>query len=218
MAIRSVFFDVGETLVDETRDWGEWADFLGVSRLTFFAALGAVIARGHHHREVFRVVRPQCDFAALSRLRHAAGSHYAIEARDFYPDAIPCLAALKRRGLCVGIVGNQPSETERVLAELKVPADVVATSATWGVEKPSPGFFERIIAVTPGHAPNEIAYVGDRIDIDILPAARAGMVAILLERGPWAMIQPRPVGQCHFHTISSLAELPPLLDRLSPSA
>ncbi len=34
MPIRAVCFDVGETLIDETRHWGEWADFLGVPRLT----------------------------------------------------------------------------------------------------------------------------------------------------------------------------------------
>ncbi len=44
MTIRLVVFDVGETLVDESRMWGEWADWLGVTRLAFFAALGAVIA------------------------------------------------------------------------------------------------------------------------------------------------------------------------------
>src|SRR6266446_6422224 len=32
MAIRLVVFDVGETLIDESRMWGEWADWLGVPR------------------------------------------------------------------------------------------------------------------------------------------------------------------------------------------
>jgi FMN phosphatase YigB (HAD superfamily) len=31
--------------------------------------------------------------------------------------------------------------------------------------------------------------VGDRIDNDIVPAARAGMVAHSIVRGPWAAIQ-----------------------------
>src|SRR5439155_14968561 len=34
-ALKAVVFDVGETLVDETRHWGEWADRAGVPRLTF---------------------------------------------------------------------------------------------------------------------------------------------------------------------------------------
>ena len=54
MAIRAVVFDVGETLVDETRAWSDWADWLGIPRLTLFAVLGAVIAHGQDHRELPR--------------------------------------------------------------------------------------------------------------------------------------------------------------------
>jgi hypothetical protein len=39
--IKSVFFDVDETLVDETREYGTWADWLGVPRHTFSAVFGA---------------------------------------------------------------------------------------------------------------------------------------------------------------------------------
>jgi hypothetical protein len=40
--IRAVFLDVGETIVDESREYGAWADWLGVPRHTFSAVLGAV--------------------------------------------------------------------------------------------------------------------------------------------------------------------------------
>lgn len=42
--IEAVFFAVGETIVDETREYGTWADWLGVPRHTFSAVFGAVIA------------------------------------------------------------------------------------------------------------------------------------------------------------------------------
>ncbi|MGZ8514548.1 MAG: hydrolase, partial [Candidatus Limnocylindrales bacterium] len=71
--IRAVVFDVGETLVDETAIWGDLADWLGVPRLAFFGALGAVIARGGDHCEVFELVRPGIDVAAEERARLAAG-------------------------------------------------------------------------------------------------------------------------------------------------
>jgi hypothetical protein len=35
--INAVVFDVGETLIDETREDGTWADWLGVPRHTFSA-------------------------------------------------------------------------------------------------------------------------------------------------------------------------------------
>ena len=70
-AVRAVVFDVGETLVDETRVWGQWADWLGVPRLTFFAALGAIIERGGSHREVFELFQPGIDVAAEAA-RHSS--------------------------------------------------------------------------------------------------------------------------------------------------
>ena len=50
--VRAVVFDVGETLVDETRAWSALADRVGVTRLTLFAALGALIERNEDHRLV----------------------------------------------------------------------------------------------------------------------------------------------------------------------
>jgi HAD superfamily hydrolase (TIGR01549 family) len=212
MRIRAVFFDVGETLIDESRDWGGWADYLGVSRLSFFAALGATIERGQHHRTVFKIFRPDADFAELKRQRELSGDAFSLAADDFYPDAIPCLTRLRNEGVLVGIAGNQPLEIERELHALGAPADLVASSASWGVEKPAPAFFERIIASTHGLDPAEIAYVGDRLDNDIEPARRAGMTPVFLRRGPWAHVQsasgrfPIPL-----HTIDSLSFLPELL-------
>ena len=52
--IRAVVFDVGECLVDESREYGTWADWLGVPRHTFSAVFGAVIARGGDYRETFQ--------------------------------------------------------------------------------------------------------------------------------------------------------------------
>ena len=30
MAIRAVWFDIGEALIDESREYGTWADWLGI--------------------------------------------------------------------------------------------------------------------------------------------------------------------------------------------
>ena len=215
MSIKAVVFDVGETLVDETESWGDWADWLGVPRLTFFATLGSVIARGGDHREVFPILRPGIDLAAESRARQAAGRRAAVTIDDFYPDALVCLRALVEAGFVVGIAGNQPSETESVLASLDVPLALVASSERWGIHKPDPAFFAKIVTEL-GFEPAEIAYVGDRVDNDVKPAARAGLRAIFIRRGPWAFIQAgRDDPPAADSSIDSLDELPAALANLS---
>jgi HAD superfamily hydrolase (TIGR01549 family) len=187
VAIRSVVFDVGETLVDETRMWGEWADWLGVTRLTFFAALGAVIAARQHHHRVFGLVRPGIDLAREREARQAQGGLTRIESRDLYPDAVPTLKRLRTAGLSIGLAGNQPAEAEAQIRALGLAVDFVASSARWGVEKPDPEFFKRIVAES-GVAPSQIAYVGDRLDNDVLPAVTLGMIGVFVRRGPWGVI------------------------------
>ena len=56
MAVKAVFFDVGETLVDETGYWAQHAERLGVTSHVVWAALGATIARGEHHRRIFELL------------------------------------------------------------------------------------------------------------------------------------------------------------------
>lgn len=177
--IRAAVFDVGETLVDETRAWSVHAETVGVTRLTLFAALGALIERGEDHRRVWALlgVDPPNDPPQILR-------------EDFYPDAIPCLKALGAGGLVVGLAGNQPAHAESALAHLGLPVSFIASSARWGVEKPSPDFFQRIVSEA-GVGPDQIAYIGDRLDNDVLPAHQAGMFAVFLRRGPWGL-PPRP--------------------------
>ncbi|HZZ34907.1 MAG TPA: HAD-IA family hydrolase, partial [Caulobacteraceae bacterium] len=104
-----------------------------------------------------------------------------------YPDAIPCLRALRAAGYRIGIAGNQPEEAEAALEATGVGADFIASSARWGVEKPSAAFFDKVVEAA-GAPAAAIAYVGDRLDNDILPALAAGMVAVFIRRGPWGVI------------------------------
>ena len=210
-AIRAVVFDVGETLVDETRIWSDWADWLGVPRLTFLGALGGIIARGGSHLDVFELFRPGLDLRAELRRRAAAERLDDISPADLYPDVRPALAALAAAGHRLGIAGNQPARAGPALAALDLPVELLGISATWGVTKPDPAFFARIASEL-DLPPAAVAYVGDRVDNDVEPAARAGMRAIWIRRGPWAWIQAgREVPGAASAAISSLIELPEVL-------
>jgi FMN phosphatase YigB (HAD superfamily) len=212
MPIRAVCFDIGETLVDETRHWTEWAEFLGVPALTLFTAIGVAMQRGQSLRRVFEIFRPDIDPANVRKLRAAQGWRYDFTAMDLYPDALPCLTTLRERGCKVLIAGNQPIESEAALARLSLPADVIASSAGWGVSKPDPGFFAKVIEAA-GEPAGSVAYVGDRLDNDVLPSLAAGMKAVFVRRGPWGWMHAEmpEIERAHLR-IDSLLDLP---DRLA---
>ena len=181
-------FDVGETLVDETRAWGAWADHLGVPRLTLFAALGAAIADGQHHHDPLELFRPGLDVDAERRILEAERGFAFVTAEDLYPDALDCLQRLAADGYRLGVAANQPSATASVIEGVGIELELVAMSADWGVHKPDPAFFERV-ARELDLPPAAIAYVGDRIDNDVRPSHALGMTAVFLRRGPWGWIQ-----------------------------
>ena len=213
MAIHCVIFDVGETLVDETPHYARWADWLGVPRERFMATLIAAIAAGRHHRTVFDHFRPGIDIAAESRRRRAGGDEPGFLAADLHGDAVPCLTALRQAGYKIGLCGNTSAAIEDFLVRASVPADVIASSASLGAEKPAPEFFERLLARA-GWPADRVAYVGDRLDNDIAAARDAGLYAIHVRRGLWADHQRLPPLDPPPRTISGLAELPALLRSL----
>ncbi|MGL5864310.1 MAG: HAD family hydrolase [Dermatophilaceae bacterium] len=209
--LQAVFFDVGETIVDETREYGTWADWLGIPRHTFAAVFGAVIARGGDYRETFQSFTPGFDLAVERERRTAAGKPESFTEADLYTDARPCLAALRECGLLVGLAGNQTSRAEGILRSMDLPVDVIGTSDGWGAEKPGAAFFERLIveANCPAEA---ILYVGDRLDNDVRPAQALGIPTAVLRRGPWGYIldDQDVLDRCLFQ-LDSLAELPDLV-------
>jgi FMN phosphatase YigB (HAD superfamily) len=136
---------------------------------------------------VFQYCRPGFDLDAQRQARLDAGLGEYLNGNDLYPNVRSCLQALKDAGYFVGIAGNQTTRAGRFLRELNLPCDVLATSDDWGVTKSDVAFFSKLIAVS-GHRPYEIAYIGDRLDNDLCPAAIAGLRTVFVRRGPWGYI------------------------------
>jgi len=164
--------------------------------------LGALIERGEDHRCVWTVL----GVSAPQRTGQ-------IEFADLYSDAVECLHAAREAGYVVGIAGNQPAGAVQQLNALGFAADFVGSSTHWGVAKPSREFFERVLAVS-GFAPEQVLYVGDRLDNDILPARDLGMRTAFLRRGPWGYLHAlrAQVASADLR-ISSLDELTELVRR-----
>ena len=130
---------------------------------------------------------------------------FVFAEQDLHPDALSCLEALRARGLRLGAAGNMYAHHE---AFLRPHMDFVGSSERWGVEKPDAGFFARIVEEA-GVPAEEIVYVGDRVDNDVLPALAAGLHAVRIRRGAHAEVE-SPDGVV---SIGSLEELPEAISR-----
>jgi FMN phosphatase YigB (HAD superfamily) len=189
MALRAVVFDVGDTLFSEERAWSAWASWLGVEARELSAALGATIERRADHRSAFELLRPGFDLRREQAARAAAGVPDDPTALyDLHADARPCVERLRAAGLRIGVAANQPATVEPLVRRLLGDGELLGISEVWRLAKPDPRFFGRIASEL-DLAPADIAYVGDRVDNDVMPAVAAGMVTVHVRRGPWGMIQ-----------------------------
>lgn len=194
--IRAIVFDVGETLVDESKAWVSQATAAGVPVFTFIALFGSLIERAEDHRKIWGElgIPPPKSSPEITRA-------------DLYPDVLPCIESARAAGFSIGIAGNQPAGAAEQLADAGLAADFIASSAQWGVNKPSEKFFERVVDET-GVEASSILYVGDRLDNDILPARSMGMQTAFLLRGPWGHVHARwPEAQLADFRVDSLAAL-----------
>jgi HAD superfamily hydrolase (TIGR01549 family) len=176
--------------------------------------LGGVAAQGRSHREVFGFFRPDFDLRAeLDRWRadDPDGLRSDFDAGDLYPDVRPTFSRLREMGMRLVIAGNQPVEARAALEAMDLGAHAILISADLGSEKPSRDFFEKVSEAA-GARSDEVLYVGDRVDNDVLPARSVGMQTALIRRGPWGYLQAEwPQAAQADAIIDSLSDIPDLL-------
>ena len=207
--IAAAVFDVGEVLVNETREYGMWrtgwAYHATRPRLCSEVSSPPAGTIGKH----FQVFQLGFDLSAEREARATAGQPETFGVDDLYPDAFPSGGAAgdgaEGRG-CRQSDGSSRND----LHGLGRPADWIATSDSWGVEKPSPGFFARAVEES-GVPAGQVLYIGDRLDNDVRPALDAGMKVVPLRRGPWGLLlsDSQTEARCMavLHDLSGLPEL-----------
>ena len=121
-----------------------------------------------------------------------------------YPDTVPVLGELRKRGLKVGVLTNvaygMASEyLVRDTDELSQYIDIFLTSLEVGFRKPHPKGYQELTRKL-GLAVSECIFVGDE-EVDIVGANSVGMTSVLIDRnnhdGHYGQI----------HTIKSLNEV-----------
>jgi putative hydrolase of the HAD superfamily len=148
---------------------------------------------------------------------------YTVETRYYQrsmrPEIPRVLAALKKKGMKMGIISNIQSRGQ-------VPGDLcrygirdffnpVVLSCEYGRRKPDPSIFQHAAALM-NTAPCSCVHVGDRISRDILGAKRAGFALAVQIRHEFKET-PDPAKPKPDAVIDTMAELPRILASLASS-
>lgn len=101
-----------------------------------------------------------------------------------YPEARRTLRALKKKRLVLGIVSNWDRRLFSICKEMRLDRyfQFILASAVVGSAKPNRLIFEKALALS-RVAPHEALHVGDSVENDVEGARRAGIDALLVDRG-----------------------------------
>jgi putative hydrolase of the HAD superfamily len=208
MTCRAVFFDAGETLVHPTpsfpelfasivtreghpRDAGQIVEGLSMVSEEFTrAAVEEELWTTHPDRSrrfwlgVYERFLEALDISSSNGLTETLYHEFTrIENYGAFDDVRPTLEQLQAAGLELGVISNFEPWLEDLLAMLELtpllPTRVI--SGIEGVEKPDPTIFLLALERS-GLRAEEVAYVGDIPEFDIVPTAALGMFPVLIDR------------------------------------
>jgi len=214
--VRWLFFDVGDTLLDERDSMFDWCGQVA-SELTrrgrATMASDVYTARQQAHVEfatnVLQRILEILNVPNESSVFEIARYQHSLEhPREHAADVIAQLAT----SFQLGVIANQSAGTEQRLCNHGWTGvfAVCISSTEENVRKPDPAIFK--LALERAQCPPEQAImIGDRVDNDIRPAKAIGMGTVRLRVGLSAAQQPRGPEDEADATIESLAELPGLL-------
>lgn len=213
-----VFFDLGDTLIDNNPVWDGMLEDLRAS----LSELGVI----HSFSELatlFETISGEATPRPFNQLPGRLGLteeqgrlatsrcvwRYDLETP--IPGAKELLSALQGR-YKLGVIANQALGSVERCTNWGITRyfDQFLTSAELGLSKPDPRIFH--LALETAQCPPERAVmIGDRIDNDIRPARMVGMKTIRLARGYQRLQQPRDEWDTPDFTAETLEEVRGLL-------
>ncbi len=218
MPISAVIFDWGGTLtpwhtIDADAAWATLTDDPDAVKALRAAEDELWLRSRDEHRsgtldELLAAAGADPDAEALERLHGWWDQHTLAD-----PQAAPMLAALRDRGLRIGVLSNTIWSRERHeaifardgLAGL-IDAAVYSSEIEW--TKPHPLAFRAALDAVAVDDPGQAVFVGDRLFDDIYGAGSAGLRTIYI---PHSDIPPEQVGHTEGRpdaVVRSLSEIP----------
>ena len=196
-----LFFDVGSTLVDESR---------ANEHRILDAIKGTIITYDQAYSQAVQLAK-QKNAHPLKALGLPLTPWHSEDER-VYPQAANCLAELHKK-YKIGVIANQiPGTADRMKSYGLYPyLDLIIASAEEGVEKPDLRIFE-IAFERAKCRPENAVMIGDRIDNDIVPAKQKGMITIWIRQGFGGMAENLTVEETPDYCVHNLQELADFLN------
>jgi 2-haloalkanoic acid dehalogenase type II len=229
MTTEVVLFDLDDTLIDYSGAVETCWD-AACAHATSIGLDAAAVARVVHEvRRWFwsdpaRHARERVDMlgawtkiaaGALERLGHPSDVVARAIATDFatrrltsttlFDDALPCLEALRARGVSLGLVTNGDAGMQREkLARFALERffDAIVIEGELGAGKPLPAIYHHVLRML-GARPEATLMVGDNVEWDVVGACQVGIAGIWLDRAGMGI----PAGGPSVRVIRTLAEL-----------
>lgn len=198
--IKWLFFDLGSTLVDESAcDEFRLRHMLaqpGAPERHVLEDKMREYARKNMHP--YKSVLNEYGFEACP---------WPTQLEQLYPGVPELLDKLRAR-YKLGIIANQLPGTEKRLEKYGISGyfDVIAASAEVGFDKPDARIFTWAMEMA-GCRPEEAMMIGDRIDNDIIPAAKLGMHTIWVRQGMFRFVDVEKCGIVPEYTVAAVCEL-----------
>ena len=156
----------------------------------------------------------ECGVLEAAHVERIVGDIRALDTgRMFaYPETAETLAALRARGLVIGVCSNWGWELDASIAGAGLTAlvDHAVTSAQAGARKPHPRIYAAITE-TLGVRPDEAVFVGDSLRPDVVGPLEFGMTAAHIWRGDRPGEAPElPEGARRIVSLAELLDWPAL--------
>lgn len=226
-----IFFDLGQTLVDE---WDFIAHFdqkflellngfgARIDQRNYRAVRDSIIRdRKIGHGSVRELIIQICKMLSPLGYEKVIAGRLEPQIKEgrrdlfrFFDDAEPTLKMLSKN--CeMGIIANQSDDICELLEKSGLDRffKVQVISSVVKLKKPDPAIFELALEQA-GRLPHECIMVGDRLDTDICPANTLGMTTVRTTNSLFALQVPSKECERATYTVARLSEIPSIVERI----
>jgi HAD superfamily hydrolase (TIGR01549 family) len=223
-----IFFDLGQTLVDE---W-EFIDYLDHKLLEALNGFGAKIDLRNYRAVRDNVIRNRkigngsvreliieiCNLITPRGYERIIADRLEYDIDEgrrklfkLYYDAYQTLSVLSKN-YKLGIIANQSKDILQLLDKFKFKDlfKVIILSSEVNMQKPDPKIFQLAMDL----AANDSKYyvmIGDRLDTDISPANKLGMKTVRFTDSLFKLQEPIDESETATYVVNSLSEIPNVL-------